>query len=331
MSNKYLNWAWSLDIKPFPKLVLAALADYANKKGECWPSFESLCNKTSLHKTSISRHLTYLERQKFISRHLRHDQGGHRISNMYILNINQSSAELLRNYDEKIENVNTSKVAQSNSGKPESIVAQSYFGLSSAPLSPEYTSATQDSLYNIIEPSKNPHCDIHSQKDVHSYHDIVYVHEQKDVHKHILVRNEKKHSAPFCDSIEEFLSADEKIDPNLIRGFDEFWKAYPRKVGKKKALDIWKAKKLAPYLKNMLDDLQQRPHWTKDNPFVPHPTAYLNGYRWEDEEKGERTVKRTWETLDERNARAAAEGLARFEQRQKEKAENGEQEDEDYS
>ena len=67
--------------------------------------------------------------------------------------------------------------------------------------------------------------------------------------------------------------------------FKTFWSIYPRKVGKAKSFEIWKRKKLYQFLPAILEDLSQRHDWHSHNAFTPHPTTYLNGRRWEDEEK----------------------------------------------
>lgn len=67
--------------------------------------------------------------------------------------------------------------------------------------------------------------------------------------------------------------------------FDRFWSAYPRKVGKEKALAAF-AKVEVPLqvLLDALDKQVRSPQWTKDNgEFIPHPATWLNGKRWEDE------------------------------------------------
>lgn len=68
--------------------------------------------------------------------------------------------------------------------------------------------------------------------------------------------------------------------------FDEFWQAWPaqRKRDKKKARDVWKRKKLDRLADTIITDVRNRQ--AKDNQwlrgFVPMPTTYLNGERWED-------------------------------------------------
>jgi hypothetical protein len=68
-------------------------------------------------------------------------------------------------------------------------------------------------------------------------------------------------------------------------GFEEFWKAYPRKVGKGAALASWR--KAKPPINAVLSAIQkarQSPDWLKDRgAFIPHPSTWLNQSRWEDE------------------------------------------------
>lgn len=67
--------------------------------------------------------------------------------------------------------------------------------------------------------------------------------------------------------------------------FEVFWKAYPRKVGKDKALVAWK--KLAPPLDACLKTLEwqtRQDQWVKDDgKYIPHPATWLNAGRWKDE------------------------------------------------
>lgn len=84
-------------------------------------------------------------------------------------------------------------------------------------------------------------------------------------------------------------------NPNPIResepvdatdeAFNEFWSAYPKKVGKKEAQKAFakvpKADwpKLVPAVEAQIKSKQ----WQKDNgQFIPHPATWLNQGRWED-------------------------------------------------
>lgn len=76
---------------------------------------------------------------------------------------------------------------------------------------------------------------------------------------------------------------------NRLTLFEEFWKAYPRKVGKGAALRIWQ-KVVKPDL-NLSKTIQasilaqkRSLAWSKDGGmFIPHPATWLNQQRWLDE------------------------------------------------
>lgn len=81
-----------------------------------------------------------------------------------------------------------------------------------------------------------------------------------------------------------------KNDKNIridIDHFSDFWSLYPRKIGKKKALQIYttlirKNKELPVIildgLKRQLKELSSR-----ESQYIPHPSTWLNQGRWEDE------------------------------------------------
>ena len=70
-----------------------------------------------------------------------------------------------------------------------------------------------------------------------------------------------------------------------INGFDKFWEAYPNKKDKQKAMKAWA--KHQPDIVNVLKALvvqKGSEQWKKDNgQYIPLPTTWLNGARWEDE------------------------------------------------
>ena len=67
--------------------------------------------------------------------------------------------------------------------------------------------------------------------------------------------------------------------------FAEFWKAYPRKVGKPKALLAYRAATKRTTPSEILDGLANHvPAWLAGDPnFVPHPTTWLNRDGWADQ------------------------------------------------
>lgn len=82
-----------------------------------------------------------------------------------------------------------------------------------------------------------------------------------------------------------------------MTGFEEFWKQYPRKVGKGKAELLWKKLKVTETLKHtILAAIAQQKdsnQWTKSGgEFIPHPSTWLAQKRWEDEPDDFRTPSR---------------------------------------
>lgn len=68
-------------------------------------------------------------------------------------------------------------------------------------------------------------------------------------------------------------------------GFDAFWAAYPRHENRAKALKAWKALKPSPAMQEIIlraiADQRTWRQWREG--FVPHPTTWLHGRRWDDE------------------------------------------------
>jgi hypothetical protein len=65
--------------------------------------------------------------------------------------------------------------------------------------------------------------------------------------------------------------------------FTEFWKRYPKKIGKDKAFASWKKKD--PKLDDVLFALSWQidcEQWRKG--YIPNPATYLNEGRWQDEQ-----------------------------------------------
>jgi hypothetical protein len=82
------------------------------------------------------------------------------------------------------------------------------------------------------------------------------------------------------------LSDDDAVDSAEL--FTRFWSLYPRKVGKEAARKAWDKLTLTSELfESMVTALGTQclsSDWTKDSgQFIPHPSTWLNGKRWEDE------------------------------------------------
>jgi hypothetical protein len=70
--------------------------------------------------------------------------------------------------------------------------------------------------------------------------------------------------------------------------FAEFWNAYPRKEKRADAHKAWKKinpnRELVDAILRAIDVQRRSDKWTSDGgKYIPHPTTWLNGRRWEDE------------------------------------------------
>lgn len=171
MSIKAINWALSLINLPIGhKCVLFVLANCANEKGECWPSFDEICNKSSGARATVSKYLSYMESNNILKVIKRRNQKGYKQSNMYALNLSLSSTVILRDYDDKLGKVNRPLVQPLNQGLSSTLeprksnpLVQSSESLSSIQKIPKFNPCTKDTLYTnhhkdkpSLEPSIYP-------------------------------------------------------------------------------------------------------------------------------------------------------------------------------
>jgi hypothetical protein len=79
-----------------------------------------------------------------------------------------------------------------------------------------------------------------------------------------------------------------KTNKPIPVGFEEFWKAYPRKIAKPQAEKAWAKicpdEELNKRIHKALSVAKQSKDWTKDGgQYIPYPATWLNQNRWEDE------------------------------------------------
>ena len=69
--------------------------------------------------------------------------------------------------------------------------------------------------------------------------------------------------------------------------FIRFWSAYPRKIGKRAAWQVWRRLKCGSIAEQIIAAVERAKRseaWTKDGgAYIPHPRTWLNQGRWEDE------------------------------------------------
>jgi len=88
------------------------------------------------------------------------------------------------------------------------------------------------------------------------------------------------------------IQSESNPNPNTIDGFDDFWKAYPRKTAKedaRKAYAVLMKKKDAPTIERLIESIEAHKRseaWKKDDgQFIPHPATYIRQGRYDDEIK----------------------------------------------
>lgn len=92
---------WPLQLPPVAKAVLISLADNANDSGYCWPSIESICERTCFGRTAVIDAIKWLE----VNGHLSANRENGR-KTTYVVTANQSAtrtgtpAEPVRQTDE---------------------------------------------------------------------------------------------------------------------------------------------------------------------------------------------------------------------------------------
>ena len=71
MSVLLMAAVWPTDLPTGPKMVLLALADNANDRGECYPSVQTIAQKCSMGERTVQGHLTALEAAGIVTRDMR--------------------------------------------------------------------------------------------------------------------------------------------------------------------------------------------------------------------------------------------------------------------
>lgn len=113
----------------------------------------------------------------------------------------------------------------------------------------------------------------------------------KDNHLYIAQSGEKDEAEkkPKRKAKAAAQSAARETDETILKSFEEFWKAYPRKVGKPAALKVFKkfAKDpaTAEAIMNGLNRIIENDFQYRENEYIPHPSTWLNREGWNDEAK----------------------------------------------
>lgn len=76
-----------------------------------------------------------------------------------------------------------------------------------------------------------------------------------------------------------------RVSSSFLTSFEDFWAAYPVKKSKKKCMETWKRRNLhlkqVQIMAGLTRQIAEDEKWREG--FIPHPSTFLNGDRWEDE------------------------------------------------
>jgi hypothetical protein len=84
MAVHAIAWAFAQHVQPLAKLVLLALADHADRTGQCWPGVDRIAKVTGMHRASVFRAIDALELARLVVREQRPGQ-----SNWYRLAVKE--------------------------------------------------------------------------------------------------------------------------------------------------------------------------------------------------------------------------------------------------
>lgn len=98
------------------------------------------------------------------------------------------------------------------------------------------------------------------------------------------VRNATQHPLPNTQQRTPPTPSRGKSSPKTetTPGFDRFWSAYPRHEKKADAAKAW-VKGGCEDIADLIVGAVKSRKWSSDPKFIPMPTSYINGRRWEDE------------------------------------------------
>jgi hypothetical protein len=148
----------------------------------------------------------------------------------------------------------------------------------------------------IISTSKYSVITIVKYNDYQQFNSETNKHNSKQSNKQ-LTSNQQATNNQLTTSKEDKEDKEDNITPLPPKGnerFLEFWKAYPKKIGKGAAEKSFEKYKPSQELLNLMlnaisKQIQFDPQWQKDNgQYIPNPATWLNQKRWEDEIKPNR-------------------------------------------
>lgn len=113
---------------------------------------------------------------------------------------------------------------------------------------------------------------------------------------------------PETETLQKTETETERRNITETKGFEQFWKVYPRKKSKGQAEKAWNKIKpdesLLKIILGKIDCACKSSDWTKDNGvYIPHPATWLNAKGWEDEYIKQKTITDFLEDIPDEQTR----------------------------
>lgn len=257
MSGAALVWAANVrGLKPATKVVLIQLAERHNKdSGQCNPSIKTLAEDCEMDRTTVMRHLDVLAELGLITRESSGNDDGGRANNRYTLHMPKiAPTDVSRGVKSQIATGVKSQNTTTQSDSATGVKSQNGGGLSR-----NFGGVKSHSCATLTckEPGSEP--DLFGSDEPQSPRDAL----------------------PASEA-----NAEKQDD-----GFSEFWDAFPkcpRKTDRVKALEVFRRIVTGKHktigetpAETIIAAMRRYAASGPDPEFVPLPTTWLNGARWE--------------------------------------------------
>jgi hypothetical protein len=265
VSNKIMSQCWPLKMPPTAKAILISLADHAGEDGLCWPSIDTVSDRTCVSRRSVIDAIKWLEDSCALVAD--RSNGRHTKYRLTPLNFLASNKMSMRSENRQTSaNAASLPVQMPHRFEVETSADAARVGVQ---MTHGFSTSTSAALADTSAALADDQCGI-GRKPVQMPH--------------------SNHHEPSLNH-QGTTNARREIDVIALAGFPVFYAAYPRKVNKPAAWKAWQ--KLKPdeatqaLILTAVAFQRKTADWTKDDKkYVPHPATYLNGRMWEDEIPG---------------------------------------------
>lgn len=249
---------------PTAKAVLISMADQAGDNGQCWPSIDTISERTCVSRRSVIDAVKWLEE----SRVLVADRSNGRHTKYRITPVDFVPSERM-----SVRSMNRQTGA--DAAPPPMQMPHGCDSDTSADAAP----------VAVQMPHGSPHCTGADAAPTGAD----AARDQCGIGRKPVQMPHSNHKEPSLNHQGTINGRD--VEAELMTAFLVFYAAYPRKVNRPAAWKAWKALRPDDALQALIlaaVSLQRKSiDWTKENrKYVPYPASYLNGKRWEDEGGG---------------------------------------------